>query len=67
MCYRCAEEQEEKIDDAWEICDSFSYTLKSFGIVNRVIRSFWATSLYILLSEGSEAAQEYRDDFFREP
>lgn len=72
MCYRCAEENEaelaaqeqDEIDKPWDICDDFSYTLKSFGLVNRVERSFWASNLATLLLHGSEAAAKHKKDFF---
>ena len=37
---------------------------KRFGLVNRVERSFWGTSLAVLHKEGSDAVAKYKKDFF---
>ena len=69
MCYKCDEDLWDNVDecdapDAFDICDEFAYTLKSFGLVNRVERSFWASSLATLLLHGPEAAAKHKKDFF---
>ena len=69
MCYKCDEDLWDNIDecdvpDAYSICDDFAYTMKRFGLVNRVERSFWGTSLAVLHKEGSDAVAKYKKDFF---
>ena len=71
MCYKYDEElwDSQSIDecdqpDAFSVCDEFAYTMKRFGLVNRVERSFWGTNLAVLHKEGSAAAAIQRHEFF---
>ncbi|CAB4125387.1 hypothetical protein UFOVP53_125 [uncultured Caudovirales phage] len=60
-CSECRPSYKEIWDSKAEfIVDEFSYTLKRFGLINRVIRAQWAIELEILLLEGKAAVEQYR-------
>lgn len=49
----------------WELkaeifVDEFSYTLKRFNLLDRIVRSSWGTELEVFLLEGKEGVESYR-------
>jgi hypothetical protein len=52
-----------RTEKGFEICDDFAYTLCRFGLVNRVVRYWWACRLHVLLIDGPEAAAKWEKEF----
>lgn len=59
VCQHDCNCQDDTLSESLAV-DDLSYTLKRFGLVNKTVRSSWATELEILLLKGKVAVEEHR-------